>query len=1215
MSNKAIVCPECQSRDVDYIARRDGYICVNNHFFRVHKASKTKLSIFLSYGRDEKAFVAWRIKEELIKLGHDVYFDSQLKVGNDWETSVEQGIEWVAQAGPNSRFVLLMTPHAVRRPDGFCLNELRRAIDLSIPIFPVMVEWCEPPLCICRLQWLDLRTGYFQNSITDKLGFLIKELETALIENRVDFDGSLITLRNILSPLSFEAETFIHLKRFVERNWIIERIDQWLRDDHGDKILWITGGPGTGKTALASYLQYHHPAIKAFFMCRAPSSRPHEGKFEPGDPRSFVRTIIFHLAAMIPEYQKRLLEQGNLERAVNESSAEQLFRLLLTELLYSLMLPETAGVKRAVILIDGLDEITRDRNNELASFLVRYLPLTPDWLRIVVLSRYETPLSAIMQRYKPWKIDDRKSKTLSEEDLRNFIRKEFRAFGNVDEMPLEEIIQRSDGNFLYVEKLREALEFNIISMNEIDKFPRGLGALYHEWMLRKFSSLDEFRARYHVPLSMISASISPLTVEEAEILFKWTKGYEFIDFKSYFGSLFRYENDCIAPFHKSFLDWIASDEAGDFQISVKKGHQQLADVGYDAFKNRNTSLNKAQKHCLKELPDHLLSLSKNGTEALNQLYEFLTDPLIFADYFCENVHSFISYWNALCGASKENHLLLCDCATTLERKYDETAASREVTSQDWKMCYGIGKLYFELNNLEKACQMYERAASLMPAGCEEALKATLYNEIGEAYCHADTFKRDLKRAEYFYTKALEIRRRIFCTDHPDLAVSIGNIGHIYYHQNNIDEALRYYSEDLAMWKKIPGGPHLGEASSLNNVAICMDARGESSKAEEYYKEAIKILDRQSIGSWWVPVIRVNYARFLLGRNRPDDALRQFELTYDYVLKLYGPQCERTINIAKELAHMYFQEKRNNEGVNIYKELVQSYTEIYGPGHPDTVHLICTLLELQITTEITDEVKTYAVDIANRINTYAIENNEIKAQALHDIGAVFYYSQEYDTALRYLEDALKIRESLYPAGHDFIWHTTHFIIESCINKNDFEKAVSHCRKYNSLQLPMLKDSYIVSRFKNLFARCLRISGRWSDAQSIYYNIIKDYEAACDRGEVNPSGVDERTFNYSVAFNEVALFGFMPGKKYDKAVDYFNRALEIMKTQNNAVEIRNMQLNYAIAKYRKICAGLDSSFSKEQRGALLDEIKHLTDEMEQAHDNRFQKGRKLLAELSL
>jgi TIR domain len=102
--------------------------------------------IFLSYGHDEHADLARKLKADLQALGHEVWFDEeQLHVGRDWETRIENGLEWATGDPARGRFVLLMTPHSVRRPDGYCLNELARALQRGLRIVPAMIVSTEPP--------------------------------------------------------------------------------------------------------------------------------------------------------------------------------------------------------------------------------------------------------------------------------------------------------------------------------------------------------------------------------------------------------------------------------------------------------------------------------------------------------------------------------------------------------------------------------------------------------------------------------------------------------------------------------------------------------------------------------------------------------------------------------------------------------------------------------------------------------------------------------------------------------------------------------------------------------------------------------------------------------------------------------------------------------------------------------------------------------------
>lgn len=99
------------------------------------------MRIFLSYGHDIYASLASRIKHDLEVQRHEVWFDvERLKPGGDWEQYIEDGLDFASAVPGSGRFLLLLTPHSVRRPDGYCLNELARAFDRNLPIIPVMVS-------------------------------------------------------------------------------------------------------------------------------------------------------------------------------------------------------------------------------------------------------------------------------------------------------------------------------------------------------------------------------------------------------------------------------------------------------------------------------------------------------------------------------------------------------------------------------------------------------------------------------------------------------------------------------------------------------------------------------------------------------------------------------------------------------------------------------------------------------------------------------------------------------------------------------------------------------------------------------------------------------------------------------------------------------------------------------------------------------------------
>src|SRR6266852_4450021 len=100
------------------------------------------MRIFLSYGRDQHTAFALRLKSDLELRGHQVWFDlDRLKPGADWERRIDDALDSVS--ADRGKFLILLTPHSVRRPGGYCLNELARACSRQLPVIPLMLSTVE----------------------------------------------------------------------------------------------------------------------------------------------------------------------------------------------------------------------------------------------------------------------------------------------------------------------------------------------------------------------------------------------------------------------------------------------------------------------------------------------------------------------------------------------------------------------------------------------------------------------------------------------------------------------------------------------------------------------------------------------------------------------------------------------------------------------------------------------------------------------------------------------------------------------------------------------------------------------------------------------------------------------------------------------------------------------------------------------------------------
>jgi hypothetical protein len=236
--------------------------------------------------------LARRIKSDLEKRGHDVWFDkSEIKFGDDWRREITDGIVG------SHRVLSFLSKHSTRDP-GVCRDEIAIAIGVkggSIQTILVESEQdVQPPVNIGHIQWLDMHDWKEQRAAGEtvwepwyqaKLAEIVRVVESD--ESR-RFAGEIETLNGHLKPIKSEARICQLLsKGFYGRQWLFEAVENWrtfgvppsggpqlgvprLRgpeppeggtpnaelQTRPSRLFWIMGAPGVGKSAFAAQLTH-----------------------------------------------------------------------------------------------------------------------------------------------------------------------------------------------------------------------------------------------------------------------------------------------------------------------------------------------------------------------------------------------------------------------------------------------------------------------------------------------------------------------------------------------------------------------------------------------------------------------------------------------------------------------------------------------------------------------------------------------------------------------------------------------------------------------------------------------------------------------------------------------------------------------------------------------------------------------------------------------
>jgi len=300
-------------------------------------------------------------------------------------------------------------------------------------------------------------------------------------------------------------------------DWVTKHssYQEWLAG-RGPTLLWISGGPGKGKTMISIYLsEVLQPIVDSkygvllyYFISNRDRNR--------NTALTIMRGIVFQWLSFQPHLAQHIKTyfEGSETTKYTISSFVSLWRLFL------IMLSQS-GATQVLCVLDGLDECEKKSLRQLLDALGDYISKaektpTPK-LKLICLSR---PQPALLEnklgRYCRIKLDDSENETRMDVERYIFAEvAELKSEGNLSNHNLLDVQQAlqagANGTFLWVGFVADELKGrNWEKVQEVlHRMPKGLGGVY-----QRLLQLVEDKERLVLMLQWIVLAARPLTVDE-----------------------------------------------------------------------------------------------------------------------------------------------------------------------------------------------------------------------------------------------------------------------------------------------------------------------------------------------------------------------------------------------------------------------------------------------------------------------------------------------------------------------------------------------------------------------------------------------------------------------------------------------------------------------------------------------------------------------------
>lgn len=437
----------------------------------------------------------------------------------------------------------------------------------------------------------------------------------------------------------------IEKKRFFCREWAFTKLSHCLEQRPASKTcgVLVVGGPGSGKTAFSAELAWpsaganarHQRSLNKRLLARHFCQARSEASLSPAQ---FVRSLVAQLlqpgsdgihrvassspipgsttaanATTVPLTSREMVAEAYAEKLRTDPEIQAALQpdvldrdpddALKKALLFPLL--ELEPPKCCLfLLVDSIDEGqtldlpqtgTRDSRREndnvsrtIAELLANHHHLFPQWLLLVCTARRQSkPISRMFSGFRKIPLDDLR-KSLVVRDIQQYILARLdqedalrqHISRDTAEM-LNQLHIKSNGCFLYLEKVLDGVAENFIVLREVREIPGTLNGLYL-WLCQRLFSRKQF-AKVQPLLNVILAAKLPIT---QEILYKCVKtacaNITIEDFNRRLHLLRRVISvsraGALMLFHHSFAEWLLDVKhcTQKYLCSAVEGHAMLA---------------------------------------------------------------------------------------------------------------------------------------------------------------------------------------------------------------------------------------------------------------------------------------------------------------------------------------------------------------------------------------------------------------------------------------------------------------------------------------------------------------------------------------------------------------------------------------------------------------------------------------------------------------
>jgi serine/threonine-protein kinase len=360
---------------------------------------------------------------------------------------------------------------------------------------------------------------------------------------------------------------------------------------------------------------------------------------------------------------------------------------------------------------------------------------------------------------------------------------------------------------------------------------------------------------------------------------------------------------------------------------------------------------------------------------------------------------------------------------------------------------------------------------------DPATQAELFQTLGEIQMHLGRFAD----ADSLLSAALERRRLLLGTEHPDVAAALVALGLLRVAQADYDEAERLVREGLDITRRTRPRTHPAVARALVALGEVQVSRGQYDDAIAILDEAMALRDADAPEDLDLAMAFHELANvhFYAGHYAESDSLNRRVL--DISRRLLGDRHPSLADNLVNLGAIRSQLGQHEEAERWFREALDITRSWYGDEHPKAATNRTMLARSLVSQERLDEAVGELEQALGVLERTLGPVHPRVASALNELGRIALQRRNLDAAERHFRGMVEIYRAVHGEEHDVLGVALSNLASVHMAREQWSRAEPLLREAAALFARTLSDNHVnlgISRIK--LGRTLLRQGRFAEA---------------------------------------------------------------------------------------------------------------------------------------